>query len=55
MLLNNVAMDIAGSTSRQGNLYAIWNYVDDRIVMQAVGVDLQMTLFIPIIFAKPIS
>lgn len=55
MLLNNIAMDIAGSTSRQGNMYAVWEYQNDRLVIQAVGVDLQTSLFIPVIFAKPIS
>lgn len=55
MLLNNIAMDIAGSTSRQGNMYAVWEYQNDRLVIQAVGVDLQTSLYIPVIFAKPIS
>lgn len=55
MLLNNIAMDIAGSTSGQGNLYALWEYQNDRLVIQAVGVDLQIYLYIPIVFAKPIS
>ena len=55
MLLNNIAMDIAGSTSRQGNMYAVWEYHNDRLVIQAVGVDLQTSLFIPVVFAKPIS
>lgn len=54
MLLNNIAMDVAGSTSRQGNLYAVWEYHNDRLVIQAVGVDLQTSLFIPVVFAKPI-
>ncbi len=55
MLLSNVAMDIAGGTSRQGNLYAIWEYQNDRLVMQAVGVDLRVALFIPVVFAKTVS
>ena len=55
MLLNNIAMDIAGGTSRQGNMYAVWQYQNDRLVIQAVGVDLQTTLYIPVVFAKPIS
>lgn len=55
MLLNNIAMDIAGGTSRQGNLYAVWEYQSDRLVIQAVGVDLQTSLYIPVVFAKPIS
>ncbi|MBB6287617.1 hypothetical protein HDC32_000124 [Pseudomonas sp. JAI120] len=55
MLLNNVAMDIAGGTSRQGNLYAIWEYQNDRLVMRAVGVDLRIAFFVTIVFAKPVS
>lgn len=55
MLLNNIAMDIAGSTSRQGNMYAVWDYANDRLVIQAVGIDLQTTLYIPVVFAKPIN
>lgn len=55
MLLNNIAMDIAGGTSRQGNMYAVWEYQNDRLVIQAIGVDLQTSLYIPVVFAKPIS
>lgn len=54
MLLNNVAMDIAGGTSRQGNLYAFWDYGNNRLVMQAVGVDLKTTFYTTIVFAKPV-
>lgn len=55
MLLNNIAMDVAGSTSRQGNQYAVWQYSNNRIVMQVVGVDIQTTLYTPVVWAKPIS
>lgn len=55
MLLNNIAMDIAGGTSRQGNLYANWQYNNDRLVISAVGVDLQIYLYISVVFAKPIT
>lgn len=55
MLLNNIAMDVAGSTSGQGNMYAVWQYSNDRLVIQAVGVDLQTSLYLPVVFAKPIS
>lgn len=54
MLLNNIAMDLAGSTSRQGNMYAVWEYQNNRLVIQAVGVDLQTTLYLPVVFAKPV-
>ncbi|MCO7039538.1 hypothetical protein NAG83_23835 [Pseudomonas carnis] len=54
MLLNNIAMDVAGLTSRQGNMYAIWEYNNDRLLIQAVGVDLSTTLYSPVVFAKQI-
>jgi len=55
MLLNNIAMDVAGLTSRQGNMYAVWQYNNDRLVMQVVGVDISSTLYNPVVFAKPVS
>lgn len=55
MLLNNIAMDIAGVTSRQGNVYAIWEYNNNRLVIQALGVDLPAALYMPVVFAKPVS
>jgi hypothetical protein len=55
MLLNNVAMDVAGLTSRQGNQYAVWDYGNNRLVMQVVGVDISTSYYTPVVFAKPIS
>lgn len=55
MLLNNIAMDVAGSTTRQGNMYAVWDYGNNRLVIQVVGVDIQTSLYTPVVFAKPIS
>lgn len=55
MLLNNIAMDVAGGTSRQGNMYAVWDFANNRLVIQVVGVDIQTTLYTPVVFAKPIS
>lgn len=55
MLLNNIAMDVAGLTSRQGNMYAVWQYNNDRLVMQVVGVDISTSLYNPVVFAKPIT
>ncbi|WP_241678130.1 hypothetical protein [Pseudomonas kitaguniensis] len=54
MMLNNIAMDMAGVVSRQGNMYAIFDYANDRIVIQAVGVDLPSAFYMPAVFAKPI-
>jgi hypothetical protein len=55
MLLNNIAMDIAGGISRQGNMYALWEYQNDRLIIQAVGVDLMTTLYTPVVFAMAVS
>lgn len=55
MLLNNIAMDVAGLTSRQGNMYAVWEYNNDRLLMQVVGVDISTTLYNPVVFAKQIA
>lgn len=54
MLLNNIAMDVAGVVSRQGNVYAIWEYNNNRLIIQAVGVDLPSALYMPVVFAKPV-
>lgn len=54
MMLNNIAMDMAGVVSRQGNMYAWWEYNNNRIVIQAVGVDLPAAMYMPVVFAKPV-
>ena len=54
MLINNIAMDLAGVTSRQGNVYAVWEYGNNRLVIQAVGVDLPAAMYMPVVFAKPV-
>lgn len=55
MLLNNIAMDVAGSQTRQGNQYAVWDYANNRLVMQVIGTDIQTTLYTPVVWAKPVS
>ncbi|NMY81287.1 hypothetical protein HBO01_21620 [Pseudomonas rhodesiae] len=55
MMLNNIAMDMAGVVSRQGNMYAVWEYQNNRLVMQAVGVDLPSAFYMPVVFAKPVA
>lgn len=55
MLLNNIAMDVAGSTTRQGNQYAVWDFSNNRLVMQVVGVGIQTTLYTPVVFARLVS
>ncbi|SUD43822.1 Uncharacterised protein [Pseudomonas fluorescens] len=55
MLLNNIAMDMAGTASRQGRVQAVWDYAGNRVVIQATGVDLPTSLYLPVVFAKPIT
>lgn len=55
MLLNNIAMDVAGGTSRQGNMYAVWDFANNRLVIQVVGVDIMRYLYVPAVFAKPLT
>ena len=55
MLLNNIAMDMAGTVSRQGVVQAVWDYGGNRLVIQATGVDLPTAQYISVVFAKPIS
>ena len=55
MMLNNIAMDVAGSQTRQGNQYATWQYENNRLLMQVEGVDIQTAYYTPVVFAKPIS
>lgn len=55
MLLNNIAMDLAGITSRQGGVYANWEYNNNRLLIRAVGIDLPSAMYMPVVFAKPVS
>ena len=55
MMLNNIAMDMAGVVSRQGRVQAVWDYAGNRVVIQATGVDLPSAQYLSVVFAKPIS
>lgn len=53
MLINNIGMDVAGS-SRSSKLYCSWEYNNNRIVLFIIGVTPSTNFFIPAVFAKPI-
>lgn len=55
MLINNIALDMPGLQSRQGNMYAFWDFANNRMILQAVGVDLPSAQYLPMVFAKPFS
>lgn len=55
MMINTIAMDMAGTISRQGSVQVYWDYAGDRVVIQATGVDLPTAQYITVVFAKPIS
>jgi hypothetical protein len=55
LMLNNIAMDVAGLTSRQGNQYAVWDFSNNRLVMQVIGVDISSSFYTPVVFARPVS
>lgn len=53
MMLNCIAMDMAGTQSRQGSIAATWDSGGSRIVLSAEGVDLPSAQYRTIIFGKP--
>ncbi|AZF63797.1 hypothetical protein [Pseudomonas sp. LBUM920] len=55
ILINNIAFDMPGLVSRQGNMYAYWDFPNNRMLLQAVGVDLPSAQYLPMVFAKPFS
>lgn len=55
VLVNNIGMDVAGSSTRAAKLYCTWDYSSNRIVMYIVGVNNSTYFFVPVVFAKPIS
>jgi hypothetical protein len=55
MLINNIGMDVCGSSSAYAKLYCTWEYENNRIVPFVVGVSNSVHFYIPISFAKPMS
>lgn len=55
LMINNIALDMAGLVSRTGNMYALFDYANNRLILQAVGVDLPSAQYLPVVFAKQIS
>ncbi|MBI6602756.1 hypothetical protein HBO08_27560 [Pseudomonas rhodesiae] len=54
MMINNIGMDVSGANIRTAKLYCTWDYANNRIVMFTVGVSNVMSLFVPVVFAKPV-
>jgi len=56
MLINNIAMDVAGTSTRYAKFYCTWDYSANRVVPFITGVNNSTSgFFVPIVFAKPIS
>lgn len=54
ILINNIAMNVGQAQSRDAKLYCSWEYNNNRIVMYTAGVTPIASLFVPVVFAKPI-
>ncbi|AOE78785.1 hypothetical protein A7318_09385 [Pseudomonas lurida] len=55
MLVNNIGMDVGGSSTRASKLYCSWEYENDRILMFAIGAAISVYMFVPVVFAKKVS
>lgn len=55
MMINNIGMDVSGGSIRASKLYCTWEYANNRILMFTVGVTNPTSLYVPVVFAKPIS
>lgn len=54
MMINNIGMDVAGTSTRAAKLYVVWNYGSNRLEPYIVGVNNSVNFYVPIVFAKPI-
>jgi hypothetical protein len=54
MMINNIGMDVAGTSTRGAKLYVVWNYGNNRLEPYIVGVNNSVNFYVPIVFAKPI-
>lgn len=55
MLINNIGMDVAGSSNRAAKLYCTWDYANNGLSVYIIGVSNSTSFFVPIVFAKPIT
>ncbi len=55
MLINNIGMDVAGSSTRAAKLYCTWDYAANALSVYVVGVANSTSFFVSIVFAKPIT
>ncbi|WP_338487028.1 hypothetical protein VRB78_13480 [Pseudomonas trivialis] len=54
MMINNIGMDVSGASMRAAKLYCLWDYSANRIVMYTIGATNVTSLFVPVLFAKPV-
>lgn len=52
MLINNFAMDMAGSQIRDSSLYCWWDFPSNRLWAITIGVGVQTSLYLPVVFSK---
>jgi len=55
MMINNIGMDVSAASTRSAKLYCSWDYSANRIVMFTVGVSNVNSMFVPVVFAKPVT
>lgn len=55
MMINNIGMDVSAANTRAAKLYCSWDYSANRIVMFTVGVSNVTSMFVPVLFAKPVT
>lgn len=55
MMINNIGMDVSAAYARAAKLYCTWDYSANRIVMFTVGVSNVTSMFVPVLFAKPVT
>lgn len=55
MLLNNIGMNVDQNAGKTGKLYCAWEYQNNRIVAYTASVTPVAQMYIPVVFAKPIS
>ncbi|MCJ7959162.1 MAG: hypothetical protein MUW57_22130 [Pseudomonas sp.] len=54
MMINNIGMDVGGSSTRASKLYCAWQYENDRILIYAIGASISTSMFVPVVFAKKV-
>lgn len=55
MMINNIGMDVSAANVRSAKLYCTWDYTNNRVVVFTVGATNVTSLFVPVVFAKPMT